>query len=81
MNNIISSLEIALNSFSRNKARTSLAVLGVTIGIASIIIVFAAGEGIKGILAVQAESFGTNTVQAEIKIPSSRPINRPETIA
>ena len=73
MNRIIDSFKFALNSFAINKARTSLAVLGVTIGIASIIIVFAAGEGIKGILAVQAESFGTNTVQAEIKVPSSKP--------
>jgi len=73
MNKIIDSFKLALSSFTRNKARTSLAVLGVTIGIASIIIVFAAGEGIKGILSVQAESFGTHTVQAEIKVPSNKP--------
>jgi putative ABC transport system permease protein len=73
MNKVISVVELSISSFTRNKARTALAVLGVTIGIASIIIVFAAGEGIKGILAVQAESFGTHTVQAEIKVPSSKP--------
>ncbi len=72
MNNIISSLELALNAFRINKVRTALAVLGVTIGISSIIIVFSAGEGIKSLLAVQVESFGADVIQAEIKIPSSK---------
>ena len=72
MNNIISSLELALNAFRIHKVRTSLAVLGVTIGISSIIIVFSAGEGIKGLIAQSVESFGADVVQAEIKIPSSK---------
>ncbi|HDY73106.1 MAG TPA: FtsX-like permease family protein [Candidatus Jorgensenbacteria bacterium] len=72
MNNIISSLELALNAFKSNKTRTALAILGVTIGISSIIIVFSAGEGIKSLLADQVESFGADVVQAEIKIPSSK---------
>lgn len=72
MNNIISSLELALNAFKNNKVRTTLAILGVTIGISSIIIVFSAGEGIKSLLADQVESFGADVVQIEIKIPSSK---------
>ncbi len=72
MNNIVSSLELALNAFKNNKVRTALAILGVTIGISSIIIVFSAGEGIKSLLADQVESFGADVVQAEIKIPSSK---------
>ncbi|GAH42223.1 unnamed protein product, partial [marine sediment metagenome] len=72
MNNIISSLELALNAFKISKVRTALAILGVTIGISSIIIVFSAGEGIKSLLAVQVESFGADVIQAEIKIPSSK---------
>ncbi|MBU1046494.1 ABC transporter permease [Patescibacteria group bacterium] len=69
---IKSSLKLALISFSAHKLRTFLAILGVTIGISSIIIVFSAGEGIKGIVLNQVESFGSDTIQIEIKVPSSK---------
>ena len=76
MNNILSNIllatELAFDSFKNNKLRSLLAILGVTIGIASIIIVFSAGEGVKGLLQAQVESFGANVTQAEIKIPSSK---------
>jgi putative ABC transport system permease protein len=72
MKNIFSSLSLALESFRAHKVRTSLAVLGVTIGIASIIIVFSAGEGIKSLLRDQVESFGAETIQVEIKVPTSK---------
>jgi putative ABC transport system permease protein len=72
MDNIISSLELAVDAFRLNKVRTALAILGVTIGIASIIIVFSAGEGIKSLISDQVESFGADVVQAEIKVPSSK---------
>ena len=72
MESFFVSLKLAATAFRTNRVRTALAVLGVTIGIASIIIVFAAGEGIKGILADQVDSFGANTVEAEIKVPSSK---------
>ncbi|MCK5286051.1 MAG: ABC transporter permease [Candidatus Pacebacteria bacterium] len=69
---IKSSFKLAFISFSANKLRTSLAVLGVTIGISSIIVVFSAGEGIKGIVLNQVESFGSDTIQVEIKVPTSK---------
>lgn len=49
-----------------------MAVLGVTIGIASIITVFSAGEGVRGLLMDQIESFGVDSIQVEIKVPSSK---------
>ena len=72
MDKIITSLDLAFDAFKTHKVRTGLAVLGVTIGISSIIIVFSAGEGVKGLLAESVESFGADVVQAEIKIPSSK---------
>lgn len=71
-NNITASLESAFIAFRTNKVRSALAVLGVTIGIASIIVVFAAGEGVRGLISEQVESFGADVVQAEIKVPSSK---------
>jgi putative ABC transport system permease protein len=72
MQNIITAIKLALDAFRTHKVRTSLAVLGVTIGIASIIIVFSAGEGIKSLLTDQVESFGADVIQVEIKVPTSK---------
>lgn len=52
-----------------NKGRTVLTVLGIAIGIASVIIVYSAGEGIRGLLVDQLQSFGTNIIQTEVKVP------------
>ncbi len=67
-----SSFKLALTSFMAHKLRTALAVLGITIGISSIIVVFSAGEGLKGLILNQVESFGSDTIQVEIKVPSSK---------
>ena len=55
-----------------NKGRTFLTVLGMVIGITAIMIVFSAGEGIKGLLLDQVTSFGTDFVQVEVRIPSDK---------
>jgi putative ABC transport system permease protein len=72
MNNIITSIKISLKALRSNKSRTALTVLGITIGIASVIIVYSAGEGIRGLLVAQLESFGTNIIQSEIKVPTAK---------
>ncbi|MFH0891975.1 MAG: ABC transporter permease [Candidatus Falkowbacteria bacterium] len=70
---IISLTKTALNAMRVNKVRTSLTVLGVVIGIASVIIVFSAGEGINRLIMGQIESFGgTDMFEVEVKIPSTK---------
>jgi putative ABC transport system permease protein len=69
---LLFAIELAADSFRTNIMRTTLAILGVTIGIASIIIVFSAGLGVKGLLVEEIESYGANTTQIEIKVPSSK---------
>jgi putative ABC transport system permease protein len=69
---IISSIKNSLKLMRANKARTSLTLLGLVIGIMTVIIVFAAGEGIRGLVLGQVESFGTDTVITEIKVPSTK---------
>lgn len=72
LDKIKSAVLLAIDAMRVNILRTLLAILGVTIGISSIIIVFSAGEGIQGILQAQSESFGTDALQIEIKVPSSK---------
>ena len=55
-----------------NKVRTGLTVLGIVIGIASVIVVYSAGEGIRGLLINQVQSFGTDIVETEVKVPTTK---------
>jgi putative ABC transport system permease protein len=55
-----------------NKLRTSLTVLGIVIGIAAVIIVFSAGEGIRSLVVGEIESFGTDVIETEVKVPSAK---------
>lgn len=65
-------LNIAIKSIISNKIRALLTMLGVIIGIASIMIVFSAGVGIEKLILGQIESFGTNIIQTEIKVPTNK---------
>lgn len=65
LENIITNLRI----IRANKVRSALTVLGIVIGIASVIIIFSAGEGIENLIVGQVESFGTNIIESEIKVP------------
>lgn len=65
-------VKLSLLSMLRNKTRTALTVLGMVIGIASIVIVFSTGEGIRSLIVGQIEAFGTNTIQTEVRVPSSK---------
>lgn len=64
-------LNIAIKSLTKSKLRTFLTVVGIVIGIAAVIIVMSAGEGLKGQITSQLEAFGTNVIQIEPKIPST----------
>lgn len=63
---------MSLKSMLTNKTRTMLTVLGMVIGIAAVIVVFSAGEGISGLVLGQVKSFGTDFVQIEVKVPNNK---------
>jgi putative ABC transport system permease protein len=66
-------LKISLRSIKANKVRTGLTVLGIVIGIASVIIVYSAGQGISGLVYKQVESFGgTDLIETEVKAPTGK---------
>ncbi|MDA3802694.1 MAG: ABC transporter permease [Patescibacteria group bacterium] len=72
MNKIVIALQLALKSLSQNILRTSLTVLGVIIGAASIIMVFFAGDALNSIIAGEVNSYGSDVIQTEIKVPSTK---------
>lgn len=74
MNNraALHAVALALRTMISNKARTALTVLGIVIGIASVIVVYSAGEGIYSLVLGQVESFGTDIIQTEVKVPNAK---------
>lgn len=68
---MISILNIAAKSLINNKTRTVLTVIGIVIGIAAVIIVMSAGESLKGLVLGQLDSFGSDVIQIEVKVPST----------
>ncbi|MBI5765731.1 ABC transporter permease [Candidatus Falkowbacteria bacterium] len=69
--NILLPLKLAWQSLLLNKSRTFLTIFGIIIGIAAVIIVMSAGESIKGLVLGQLESFGTDVIYVETKVPNS----------
>ena len=55
-------LRSALVDFKRNKARTFLTALGITIGVMSVVLLIALGQGLKNYLQEQFENLGSNVV-------------------
>jgi putative ABC transport system permease protein len=72
MGKIVNAAKMSFKSMSANKLRTALTVLGIVIGVSSVIMVYSAGEGIYNLLLKQIESFGTNIIETEIRVPSNK---------
>lgn len=68
---MLNAFKQAIKALSANKGRTILTTLGIMIGIATVILVLSAGAGFRKLISDQIESFGTNTLYIETKIPSS----------
>ncbi len=62
-------LHLALKNLFRNKKRTALSLLGVIIGVMLVIIVLSLGAGMKKYVIDQVESFGSDIINLEIKVP------------
>lgn len=69
MHEFLISIKLALNNLRSNKARTILSMTGIVIGVLSVILVLSLGMGIKGYIVGQVESFGTDIIQIEPKVP------------
>jgi len=65
-------ITISLRSMRSNMARTALTVLGMVIGIAMVIVVYSAGEGISNLIVGQVESFGTDIIETEVRVPNQK---------
>lgn len=60
--NYTNTVKISLNALKRNKFRAFLTMLGIIIGVASVIVMLAIGEGSKRSIGDQMSSMGTNLI-------------------
>ncbi len=66
------SLKLAYNALLAQKTRTLLTILGVSIGIAVVIAIMAAGRGLDKMVMNQLEMYSPNTITVEVKVPSTK---------
>lgn len=69
---IIQTITIAYDSLMKQKVRSSLTILAVAVGIGIVIIVLSAGGGLEAFVLKQMESFGSDLIQVEVKVPSTK---------
>jgi len=68
---ILNPLKIAYKAIKLHKVRSGLTILGLMIGVVSIIIVINLGSGIKTFILNEVSVFGSDYVQIEVKVPST----------
>jgi putative ABC transport system permease protein len=62
-------VKMSIRTLRINKTRTLLTVLGVIIGISSVMIIVSAGDSMKKLVNGQLESFGSSLIQTETRVP------------
>ncbi|KKQ28233.1 MAG: Macrolide export ATP-binding/permease protein MacB [Candidatus Magasanikbacteria bacterium GW2011_GWC2_37_14] len=70
MNKIFSSTILAFKALLLQKSRSILTILAISIGISAVIVVFAAGRGLDGLIKGQLDTFGTGIIELETKVPN-----------
>ena len=66
---LINAFQIAVKALTKSKIRTFLTVLGVLVGISSVTIIISAGDSVEELIFKQVESFGSNYIQTEVRVP------------
>lgn len=69
MNKIFLQIESAFVSLMRQRSRTILTIIAVAIGIASLIIMIAAGNGLKAMVLKELEIYGSDMINVEVRVP------------
>lgn len=59
----------SIKALSANKVRTLLTMLGIVIGIATVVLVLSAGAGFRSLIDSQLATLGTNTLFVQIRVP------------
>lgn len=69
---IIQTITTSYNSLLKQKMRSFLTILAVAVGIGIVIIVLSSGAGMKAFVTNQLDSFGSDLIEIEVKVPSTK---------
>jgi len=69
MSNILVQIKSAFASLMHQRSRTFLTIIAVAIGIASLIIMIAAGNGLKSMVLQELEAYGSDAINIEVRVP------------
>ncbi|HNY35939.1 MAG TPA: ABC transporter permease [Candidatus Pacearchaeota archaeon] len=69
MNKIFIQIKSAFSSLMRQRSRTTLTIIAVAIGIASLITMIAAGNGLKAMVLKELEAYGSDMINIEVRVP------------
>ncbi len=67
----ISVLKQSIISLKANKLRSIFSILGIVIGVSAVVIILSLGQGLKGLVTNEVESFGSNILAINVKIPGA----------
>jgi ABC-type antimicrobial peptide transport system permease subunit len=62
-------LQLAIDSLKRQKSRTILTMLAISIGIAAVIVIMAAGKGVEKLIMGQIDLYSADTIHIEARPP------------
>lgn len=65
-------IQLAVSALKAKKTRSILTILGISIGVAMVITIMAAGRGLDNLIMGELEVFGSDTISIEIKVPSTK---------
>jgi putative ABC transport system permease protein len=68
----ITYLNLAVESLRRQKTRSLLTILAMSIGIMVVIVIMAAGQGMKSLILGQLDIFGADTFHLETRVPQNK---------
>lgn len=72
---MVKTFQLTWRQLTKNKGRAILTIFGVTIGVAVVILVLSAGNGVKRLIIGELDSFGSNWINIEVKVPSTGKIS------
>ena len=68
---VLMPFKLAFRNVSSNRGRTILTLVGIVIGITSVIAISSSGQGVKSFIMGQVESFGSDYIKVEVQAPGS----------
>jgi len=69
--NLSSILKQSITSLKANKLRSTFSILGIVIGVSAVVIILSLGQGLKGLVTNEVESFGSDILAINVKIPGA----------